>query len=54
MVRAQALSTLEKCVKERWKVLPADQREAIKAYIVNVIVRCAPRVELSVRRACRC
>jgi hypothetical protein len=23
----------------RWKVLPLDQRELIKAYIVNVIVR---------------
>lgn len=34
-----ALATLEHCVKYRWKVLPADQREAIKAYIVNVIVR---------------
>ena len=36
----QALATLETCVKQRWKVLPPDQREAIKAYIVNVIVRC--------------
>mmetsp|Transcript_15108 Transcript_15108/g.50989 ORF Transcript_15108/g.50989 Transcript_15108/m.50989 type:complete len:1084 (-) Transcript_15108:130-3381(-) len=34
-----ALATLETCVKQRWKVLPQDQREAIKAYIVNVIVR---------------
>lgn len=34
-----ALATLETCVKQRWKVLPPDQREAIKAYIVNVIVR---------------
>ena len=36
----QALATLETCVKQRWKVLPPDQREAIKAYIVNVVVRC--------------
>mmetsp|Transcript_2101 Transcript_2101/g.4795 ORF Transcript_2101/g.4795 Transcript_2101/m.4795 type:complete len:1086 (-) Transcript_2101:355-3612(-) len=34
-----ALATLEHCVKYRWKVLPADQREAIKSYIVSVIVR---------------
>jgi len=30
---------LETCVKQRWKVLPPDQRELIKSYIVNVIVR---------------
>jgi hypothetical protein len=36
----QALATLETCVKQRWKVLPADQRENIKSYIVSVIVRC--------------
>uniref|UniRef100_A0A7S0M413 Exportin-1 n=1 Tax=Cryptomonas curvata TaxID=233186 RepID=A0A7S0M413_9CRYP len=34
-----ALATLENCVKYRWKVLPPDQRELIKAYIVNVIIR---------------
>ena len=34
-----ALATLEATVKQRWKVLPADQREGIKSYIVNVIVR---------------
>mmetsp|Transcript_33911 Transcript_33911/g.66171 ORF Transcript_33911/g.66171 Transcript_33911/m.66171 type:complete len:1090 (+) Transcript_33911:310-3579(+) len=34
-----ALATLEYCVKYRWKVLPQDQRELIKAYIVNIIVR---------------
>ena len=27
-------------MKYRWKVLPVDQREAIKAYCVNVIVKC--------------
>lgn len=36
----QALATLETCVRQRWKVLPADQRENIKSYIVSVIVRC--------------
>jgi len=40
IVCAQALATLEACVKQRWKVLPPDQRELIKSYIVNVIVRC--------------
>ena len=34
-----ALATLETTVKQRWKVLPPDQRELIKSYIVNVIVR---------------
>jgi hypothetical protein len=54
---AQALATLEACVKQRWKVLPPDQREAIKSYIVNVIVRCGstcvPERLLKELRTCR-
>jgi exportin-1 len=34
-----ALGILENSVKYRWKVLPADQREGIKEYIVNLIIK---------------
>eukprot|EP00124_Ichthyophonus_hoferi_P003430 Ihof_evm3s296 gene=Ihof_evmTU3s296 len=33
-----ALSILEETIKANWKMLPADQRESIKAYTVNLVI----------------
>jgi hypothetical protein len=30
---------LEKAIKFRWKILPENQREAIKNYLVNLVIR---------------
>jgi len=34
-----ALQILESVIKYRWKILPKDQREGIKTYIVNLIIK---------------
>jgi len=34
-----ALNILESCVKFRWKILPPAQREGIKSYVVNLIIK---------------
>eukprot|EP00301_Raphidiophrys_heterophryoidea_P005279 c12235_g1_i1.p1 GENE.c12235_g1_i1~~c12235_g1_i1.p1 ORF type:complete len:135 (-),score=36.17 c12235_g1_i1:761-1165(-) len=40
-----ALQVLEKAIKYRWKILPENQREGIKGYLVNLVIRlsqCSP------------
>jgi len=37
--RYLALNILEKTVKHKWKILPPDQREGIKSYTVNLIIK---------------
>ena len=36
--RLLALSILQDCVSQRWSVLPADEREGIKRYVVSTII----------------
>ncbi|CEM16917.1 unnamed protein product [Vitrella brassicaformis CCMP3155] len=34
-----ALSILENCIATRWKVLPKDQKEGMKTYVVNLTIK---------------
>jgi exportin-1 len=34
-----ALNILDACVKTRWRVLAADQREAIKMFLIQLIIK---------------
>jgi len=39
------LNILEECVKTRWKILPKHQKDGIKTYIVNLIIKMSGNTE---------
>jgi len=39
------LNILEECVKTRWKILPKGQKDGIKTYIVNLIIKMSSNSE---------
>eukprot|EP01130_Rhizamoeba_saxonica_P016761 TRINITY_DN7811_c0_g1_i1.p1 TRINITY_DN7811_c0_g1~~TRINITY_DN7811_c0_g1_i1.p1 ORF type:complete len:1054 (-),score=219.08 TRINITY_DN7811_c0_g1_i1:70-3231(-) len=46
-----ALQILDELIKTRWKILPSDQKEAIKSYIVSLVIKLSDNHELMQRNA---
>ena len=44
-VKRYALNILERAIKTRWNILPREQCEAIKDYIVKLIIRLSSNPE---------
>lgn len=42
-----ALQILEELIKTRWKILPPDQRQGMKNYLINLLLKISAQVQVS-------